>query len=139
MQNGLVTARARCHTRLLRPPRLGLCWPPRRTASTPQRALLPFFLSSVGFCFCFCFFLIFCHFSKKKKPGGAPAMLGGASPAPTQTQNQGGPSPGLAEGPRGCLAPRGPESLLHSNGTEPGTERTPPFSKYIYMCVCVCV
>lgn len=101
MQNGLVTARARCHTRLLRPPRLGLCWPPRRTASTPQRALLPFFLSSVGFCFCFCFFLIFCHFSKKKKPGGAPAMLGGlprphADTKPRRPQPRpGGGAPGM--------------------------------------------
>lgn len=32
-------------------------------------------------------------------------------------------------------APTGLESLLHSNGTEHGTERTAPFFKYIYVYV----
>ena len=84
------------------------------------------------------FFLTFCHFSKKKNPAMPAAVLRVTWRGPTQawrgptqafpgphtrTQNQDGPWPG----------PPSMESRLL--GTEPGTERTTPFSKYIYMCV----
>lgn len=100
---------------------------------------------SVLCCFLFCFvFNFFCHFSKKKKNPAVAlpsrmwcigGRLGPSSRPALGHKTKMAPSPGLAEGPWPCPAPIGLESLLHDNGTEPGTERTVPFSKCIYMHV----
>lgn len=93
------------------------------------------------------FLKTFCHF--RKKPCGASAVLCvGASSGPSPTlrhKTKMVPSLGPTGGTLGSAillgdcalppAPTGLESLLHSNGTEHGTERTAPFFKYIYVYV----
>lgn len=116
---------------------------PRCTEHTLRRT--PLTLSLVMYFF----FFTFCHFSTKTPrcpccpvSGWEPAR--GLPPTPAlRHKTRRSPSRAWRRGPAvtsrwhpgATPRPTGLELLLPSNGTEPGTERTAPFFKYI--CVCV--